>query len=218
MTRTLLLVLCLTTTLHADTILKFNLGTAGEDFRLADGLLTTINDGNVLSIGEQDTNVNFTGILSGMTDIPTEAASFTLSGVQIVDDATVIGGAVVVQSTTGGTLDLWDDSNNLLLSGSLNNGSISGALGPAATGSFFNLDFATVTGGWLAPLLDPESLSFAISFTDVNHGSGFSVSDTQLAPFEAAGTANISAIVPEPSTTVPALLGLMGIMLVRRRR
>ena len=221
MTRSLLVLAMIgmtTSSLYGGTILKFDLGTAGQDFQLQGGALSTVNDGNAATLGDQDTNVNFTGFVSGLTDIPGNDASFSLSGVQVDGPASIIGGGLAVQPTTGGVFHLFDDGNILLLSGSVVSGSINGAVGGAATGSFFNIDSATVTGGLLAPQLDPDSLAIAISFTDVNDGNGFSVDGTTLESFVAAGTGNIAASVPEPSSILLAFAGLAGFGLMRRRR
>ena len=219
MTRTILVlaIATCTTVLHAETILKFDLGSAGYDFELVGTTLSTVDDLGATTAGDQDTNVNFTGFLSGMSDITTDTASFSLSEVQLSGSAITAGG-LVIQPTTGGEFKLWDDANTLLLAGLLDNGSITGALGGSATGSFINVDLATVSGGTLAPLLDPDSLSLAISFTSVNGGSGFSVSGSTLDPFEAAATGNIAAFVPEPTSFALGLFSLLGLCGFTRRR
>lgn len=214
---TLALVSCASSALFAETILKFDLGSAGQDFQLVGDTLSTLSDGDLITLGDQDTNVNFTGFLGGMTDIATDTASFSLTEVKL-DGSALLAGGLVVQPTTGGEFQLHDDTNTLLLSGSLQDGSISGALGPSATGSFINIDLASVTGGSLAPLLDPNSLSLAISFTGVNDGSGFAVVDSTLQPFQAAGTANVAASVPEPGSLSLGMLSLGGLFIARRRR
>ena len=213
-----LALVCSVSLSHAETILKIDLGSAGEDFQLVGTTLSTVNDAGA-TVGDQDTNINFTGFLGGMTDIPTDTASFSLYDVELSGSAMLAGG-IVVQPTTGGSFKLWDDADALLLAGSLNDGTITGVVGPsAATGSFINIDLATVTGGSLAPLLDPNSLSLAISFTSVNDGAGFSVSGSMLEPFDAAATANIAALVPEPSAICLGAFALLGICgFVRGRR
>lgn len=212
-----LAIFCCGLTLHADTIIKFDLGSAGVDFHLAGGTLSTLDDGDGLTLGDQNTNINFTGFLSSITDIPTDIASFSLDGVALSGPATIVAGASFVQPTSGGEFKLWDDLNQLLLSGTLTDGVVNGALGLAATGSFFNINLDTFTGGSLATLLDPNSLALAISFTDVNDGLSFSVSNSLLDDFEAAGTANIAAAVPEPNTGILAMLATLALALRCRR-
>src|SRR6266550_631261 len=66
--------------LHASTILKLNLGSVGPDVSMtAGGILGTVSDGNAGTIGDQNTNVEYTSFLEPIPDISTSIASFTLS-------------------------------------------------------------------------------------------------------------------------------------------
>ncbi len=206
----------------AETIIKIDLGSAGfdgNDVDLTGNVFSTIDDGNASTLGDQNTNVNFVGFLSGRSDIPADVASFTIADVQISGTATILGN-VLVQPTAGGSISLWDSSNTLLLSASVGGGAIVGSLGSAATGSFANLTVGSFTGGSLASLLNPNSFSISLAMTDVNGGAGLSQSGGELQDFTAGATANISALqVPEPSSMVLCGLSAMGLIgAVRSRR
>ena len=118
---------------------------------------------------------------------------------------------IVIQTFMGGTLELYDPANILLLSATLTASALTGPLGPPATGAVFTTGPATVTGGTLAASIEPDdSLTLSMSFTDINGGSGFSVTgggmDAELDPFTADATLNIAA-TPEPESIVLLLAG-----------
>ncbi len=211
--------LFVSTTASATTILKLNFGASGPDFQYAGGVLSTIDDGIAGTVGDQNTQAFFEGLLDGVPDINTDIASVTFDGITADGAATVLPG-FVVQNTTGGTFSLWDASNTLLLSATIDSGSISGPLGAAATGSFVTLTLGTYTGGTLFPLLGgANAASIGVSFTDVTSrsGAGFSVTGSTLNAFTADATANLAA-VPEPTTVGLLLAGLAGGLGVRRRK
>ena len=195
---------------RADTIIKLGLGgDAAADLELSGGILSTVDDGDGATTGNQNTNIEFLGFLSFLTDETLSLASYTLDGVAVAGPATVFGGSMAIQNLTGGTLSLYDGNNILLLSASLVSSVITGPVGAPATGAIFSTSFATlIPGGTLDAYLDPNSISFSISMSDVNGGTGLSVSGggTVLDPFTADATQTIAAEVPEPKAA--ALLGL----------
>jgi hypothetical protein len=211
---------------QASTIIKLDLGNVGPDIGMnSAGQLATINDGDPSTVGDQDTNVAFTGGLSAMGSIiAPPPASFTLNGLTATGPAQVFG-TLVVQNFTGGQLSLFDTSNNLLLSGSLTGTSLTGVIGSPATGALFTTSLATATGGSLAPLLLPGTLSLSMNLTNINGGAGFSVSigtlqtlsDDILQPFMTDASVNLAAdVVPEPATLALLTFGSLG-LLVRRK-
>jgi hypothetical protein len=158
-----------------------------------------------------------------MADIVAPPGSFTLAGLAPIGPA-ITAGPIVIQTFMGGTLELYDPANTLLLSATLTASALTGPLGPPATGAVFTTGPATVTGGTLAALIDPDdSLTLSMSFTDINDGSGFSVSGAipalVLDPFTADATLNMAA-VPEPETLVMFLAGavMAALSIARRRR
>ena len=125
---------------HAGTIIKLNLGGDNSTDISYDGTsLSTLNDGDAASPGDQDTAVDFLDILSPLPDLPSPQASFSLNGLAKSSPlATVING-LVIQNFSGGTLKLYGPgpAYDLLLSGSLNNSALAGPLGAPATGAVF---------------------------------------------------------------------------------
>src|SRR4051794_24113677 len=159
---------------HAATIIKLNLGEIGPDVGMnGAGILSTINDGIAATTGDQNTDVEFTGFLDGNPDIVPKIASFSMHNLVEVGPANVFG-SLVIQNFSGGTFQLFDPANVLLLSGQLNNSALSGVLGPPGTGALFTTTFSLVTGGTLAPFIAPNSLSLSMNMTNVNGGEGFS--------------------------------------------
>jgi hypothetical protein len=172
--------------------------------------LSTIDDGVGATAGDQNTNVEFLNFLNFIPDIATQTASFTLDGMTTSGSPTVFGGVLVVQTFSGGSLDIYDPANVLLLSATLNNSALSGPLGPPATGAIFSTSTGLITGGTLAPLIDPNTLALSLNLSNINGSSGLSVSGLgpSLDPFESDATVTISANqIPEPSSEVLLLLG-----------
>jgi hypothetical protein len=214
---------------RAGTIIKLNLGgDTSTDISFDGNNLSTLNDGNAVNPGDQDTAVDFLDVLSPLPDLPSPQASFNLHGLAKSGFATVING-LVIQNFSGGTFQLYGPGPafDLLLQGSLNNSALAGPLGPPATGALFTTSFASVTGGTLAPLLDPNNLTLSMSLGNINNGVGLGVAAAAplLLPFFADATANIADTGPgpggngpEPSTLVLAVIGGMCAAAWARRR
>jgi hypothetical protein len=214
--------ICLATSLaQADTIIKLSLGEVGPDIGMnSSGVLSTVDDGNAATTGNQNTAVEFTGFLDPLPDINTKTASFTLSNLVAIGPANVLG-TLVVQNFVGGLFSLYDPANVLLLQGTTTNSSLTGTIGPPGTGSLFTTTIATVTGGTLAPMILPGSLSLSMDMTNVNGGAGFNVTGSALAPFLADASLNMAANpapVPEPASLTLFALGSAAAISFRRRR
>jgi hypothetical protein len=205
---------------QAGTIIKLNLADVGPDIGMnGAGILSTINDGNAATTGDQDTAVEFTGFLNFIPDIVPNIASFSMHNLAEVGPANVFG-TLVIQNFFGGTIELYDPANTLLLSGQLNNSALSGVIGPPGTGALFTTTFSQVTGGTLAPLIVPNSLSLSMNMTNVNGGNGFAVAGggPALNPFLADAAVNIAADpVPEPATLMLVLMGSAAAVACSRR-
>jgi hypothetical protein len=226
--------------MFAGTIIKLSLGgDSVSDIEFSGGLagvLNTEDDLDSSTTGDQNTAVEFLDFLDSVAaDIITPTASFTLDGLTATGPATVISGSVVLQTFAGGTLSLYDDdaANTPLLTGMLATSALTGPIGPPATGALFTTTFALVTGGTLAPYIDPTSLSLSMSLSDVNGGAGFVVfpppavpppplSAAELGPFTADASLNIAGEfsgIPEPASIALSLVGLaMSLLAVRRTR
>jgi hypothetical protein len=186
--------------------------------------LSTIDDGDAGTTGDQNTNVDFLDFLTSFSNILTPTASYSLNGLTPAGPASVIAGVLVIQDFTGGTFELWDPANVLLLSGVLDDSTLAGPIGPPATGALFTTSFSMVTGGLLKPLIDMDSLSVSMSFTDINSGIGLTVgigAAPLLNPFTADATLNKAAdqAIPEPGAmTLAAVATGLTVVFVSRRR
>lgn len=215
--------LVLPPTAYCGTIIKLGFSTDPlPDFTLSLGVLSTSDDLDSGSTGDQATEVAYSDALFGEADIVGASASITLDNIQLVDSPFVFGNTIL-HATQGGDFQLYDEANSLLLAGSLGDGTLSGALGSTATGGFLTTEFGEFTDGSLLPTLQDSVLlrsSFSISLTNVNGGNGFSTDESgDLVDFEADATANIGAqFVPEPSSTALILMGLLATPAWRRPR
>src|SRR5262249_39069856 len=151
-------------------------------------------------------------------------ASVTLSNLTAAGapNLVVLPGSVF-QNFTGGTLNLYDSANGLLLSGILTTSVLQGTLGPPGTGAVFTTNVATVTGGTLAPFIVPASLALSMNLSNVNGGAGLSVG-RGLNAFQADSAISISGdptpiggTFPEPGTLVLATTALVAGAWVRPR-
>ncbi|MEX0611598.1 MAG: hypothetical protein WD738_23080 [Pirellulales bacterium] len=223
---------------EAGTIIKLSLGgDAAADIEYVGGLvdiLSTTDDSIPGTTGDQNTAVEYLDFLDGVAaDVLTSTASVTLDGLTAAGPAIVFGGTLVLQNFAGGTLELYDPSNTLLLSGALSTSALTGPLGPPATGGLFTTSFSLVTGGTLAPYIDPGSLTLSMSLSDINGGAGLSVTPSPpipplpppgiafgiLDPFVADATVSIAGEIPEPFTSTLLLLcGATAALAGRSRR
>jgi len=203
--------------LHAGTIIKLSLGSdAPSDVEFDGTTLSTMDDTVVPTTGEQNTAVDYQDFFGGMSDISLPDASFSLNGLSVSGAASVFGGFLVIQDFTGGTFELYDPApgNALLLSGKLANSTLTGPIGPPATGALFTTSFASVTGGSLAPLIGPKTLTVSMNLSSINNGAGLKVTPVggpapyTLDSFRADASVNIAAEqIPEPATTALLLIG-----------
>jgi len=205
------------TSSQAATIFKLDLGNIGPDIQLTPGdILGTVNDGNAGTVGDQDTSIQYVGGLSFLPDIN---GSFSLTGLAEAGPANVFG-TLVNQNFLGGTFNLFNQANVLLLSGTLTNSALSGVLGPPGTGGAFSTTLGTVTGGTLAPQIAPNSISMSTNLTNVNGGNGFSVvgGGPVLAPFLSDSSISFAGdVVPEPATASLLFIAAAATTLRRRR-
>ncbi len=204
----------------AETVIKFELAgmTTERDIQFDTGTLSTIDDGEASTVGEQSTNVSYQGFLGGLTDIAA-GASMTISGVDKLGDALDANG-IVTQVTSGGTFFLYDDSNFLLLSGAFTGGVVVGSVSDSA-GSFFTTSPLMYTGGSLLPLIIPSSGKLSLSFTDVTTDAspGMAANGGNLANFTSVATGSLEAsAVPEPSVMGMAAIGALLMVRQHRRR
>ncbi|HEX2475399.1 MAG TPA: hypothetical protein VHK01_11665 [Lacipirellulaceae bacterium] len=212
-----------TSTGQAGTILKLNPGTVASNIEFNTGVLSTVDDGNAGTTGEQNTAVDFQGFLGAIPDIPPLNASVTLNGISRVGSATVFPFGLMMQNFSGGTVSIYDASNTLLLSGSLNASTLAGAVGPPGTDVLFTTTFNLITGGTLAPQIGPGSVALKMNITEVNGGAGFTVATegSVLNPFTAEALLTLTGEqpVPEPATALlAAVVTGMTVLGIRRRR
>jgi hypothetical protein len=221
-----------TSILQGATILKLNLGgtgDAGGDVALNTNQFSTGSDTDFTTAGEENTDVEFTGFLDSLfPDITTGRSSFSISMGMLANSAPVISGDIVFESFSGNgaTFSLYDPANTLLLTGTMGNATLVGTLGQPGTGAFFTTTLQSATGGTLAPLLAPGSVSLSIEMTNVNSGpqTGMRIvssvpNGVAISSFTANATVNISADpVPEPASVLLLLAGMVGFLSSLRRR
>jgi hypothetical protein len=203
---------------HAGTIIKLDLGGTGPDVQFSGGqfgLFRTEDDGDLGTLGDQDTTIRFSDFLSSLTPNPT-TGSYLLTNVNADGTAPVpLGGGVLKQGFSGGFFALYDSSNSLLLQVNLGNSLLVGG----SSGAFFNITNGTVVGGSLAPLLSTNSIGMSLSLTNISGGGLSTGIGGFLNAFQADATKEISANpVPEPGTLLLACGAILVPALLRRRR
>jgi len=212
---------------NGDTVLKLSLANTGSEIAMnGGGVLGTTSDGNAGTSGDQNTAIDYTGFLDPLfVDVATNTASFSLAGLQRTGNPSIVASTVIVQDFFGGTFSLFSPTNSLLLSGNLQDSTLTGVIGGNGTGSIFTTKVGTFTNGSLLPYLKTDSLNVSIPLTNVNNGLGFVVSGSPFAlqAFTADASVNISAdpgplFAPEPGSIAIALLGAIGFSLIGRRR
>ena len=211
----------------SESILNFSASSSGGGIGFNNGLFGTFDDGDTTTIGNQTSPVQFDNFLSPLTDI--SVGSVTISGVMLTNNAQVvpIAPSTILVSTIGGEINVYDDNNDLLLSGDLGEQSLSGSEVGGSTafssGSFASSGNAVntgiiFTGGSLLPFLDANSGGLSIDLIDIrtNGAQGLSLSNGEVLDFTANATGQIFATpsgaaassVPEPSTLPLLLFGL----------
>ncbi len=202
---------------NAITIVEVHLGgVAQPDIEYVGGVLSTVNDGNGATLGDQDTDALFEALLDSVADI-VSGASFSLDGVTASGAPSVVG-PLISQHTTGGTFSLWDASNTLLLTGTLGQGDIVGS-DTSSVGSFFTSEVGSLTGGSLLGLLPaniPVLIGFSLGSITSADGNGLDVKQGVLGNFTSNGTGLVD-VVPEPASMLLLGGGLLGGAFVRRR-
>jgi hypothetical protein len=207
-------------TAPAGTIMKLSPEDSASHIEFTSNVLSTVNDDISATTGEHNTAIDFQGFLDRLDDIP-EDASVTVNGITRVGSATVFFGQLLLQNFTGGTVSLYDASNTLLLSGSLNASTLAGSLGvTGANDALFTTSFNQITGGTLAHGMDPDSITLKMNIGGINGGAGLTAPGSVLSPFTATALLTITGEVPEPGSYLLLALGMgiAGSWTGRRRR
>jgi hypothetical protein len=221
---------------HAATIVEMSLGDATTDIEYDNGTLHTVDDGNNTTLGEQDTGVLFLNFVDGYGPdiLSAPLGSLTLSGLTPTpagpNSALLIFQSTIIQTFTGGTLELWDENNVLLLSGNLGASALTGAVGNS-TGGLFQTSYGSITDGALKQYVDPNSFLMSMNFTSIKTipggQNGLTLAapapigdfvNVELNPFRADATVDVEASpVPEPSTAGLLLAITLGALSLRRK-
>jgi len=230
-----LLVLLLTIHSSQGAVVKLDLAKTpapdlGPDIRYTGAVLATPDDGNGVTFGLQDSAIVFGDFLSPL--FAARAGSYSLHNLITNGPATLINGNVVFQPMKNGDFQIYDspaNGNALLLDVDLTPSStlLTGTL-TSSTGGLISVTNAKAVGGALLGYVDPNSISFSMSFSNIlsNGGTtGHLVLDGNnvLQAFQASATKEIGANPnplggsPEPTSAVLLVLGSLCGAFVRRR-
>jgi hypothetical protein len=189
---------------QAATIIKLDLGGAGPDVTFSGGsggLLGTIDDNPTGLVGDQATNILFTGFLAGFGST---SGSYSLAGATAVGAPAPLGGGILSQNLVGGNFKVYNSANTLLIDVNLS----TTLLVAGSAGATFNVSSAVVVGGApaITSQLDLNSIGLSISLTNISGGGLSSGDGGFLNAFTADSTKQITASpVPEPSMMLFAL-------------
>jgi hypothetical protein len=196
----------------AGTIIKMSPANTASHIEFNAGVLSTVDDLNAATTGEHNTALDFQGFLDSIPDIASANASVTVNGISRVGSATVFPTIqLMMQNFSGGTVSIYDATNTLLLSGSLNASTLAGSLGATgANDALFTTSFNVITGGTLAHGIDPSSLTLKMNIGDIDGGAGLSAPGSVLSPFTANALLTITGElpVPEPGTYLLLAVGM----------
>jgi hypothetical protein len=202
----------------------------GPDIVYTGAVLATPPDGNNATTGRQDTAIVFGDFLSPL--FAARAGSYTLDNLVTNGPASTVvvpGGILVFQPMMNGVFKVYDNTGNaLLLDVDLtpSNTLLTGTLN-SPTGGLITVTNAKAVGGALLGFIEPDSVSFSISLSNIL-SSGGTVGHLELGggnilqPFQASATKEISAEpsplgIPEPSSAVLLALGSLFGAIIRRR-
>lgn len=129
----------------------------------SDGEFKTINQNSNFSA--QEVAVDFNNDLSSIADLAT--AFYSISGIKLAGSATQANN-MISQKTSGGQLNIWSDSSqsNLVLSGNLGEGKLSGAAG--STALKYESWTLNVTGGIVLSKLTNPMLDLTLDYSSEN--------------------------------------------------
>jgi hypothetical protein len=202
---------------NAGTIIKLDLGGTGPDLNFTGGVfgtLNTVSDGNLATLGNQDTAILFTDFLSSN---PATTGSYTLTGATATGSPTSLGGGVIAQNFSNGNFQLYNSANVLLLSVNLSTSLLVGG----GNGAFFNITNGTVVGGLptLTSQLVSNSIGMSMTLSNIS-GGGLTVGGSGvLNAFFADSTKEITANqVPEPAAAILLVTATLFVPLTPRRR
>ena len=210
-------------------ILTLNLagGPYGQIGMNGGGVLSTLDDGDGATSGDQDTNISYIGLLDGLLpDVVTPNASFTMSNLTLSGPPTA-SGSLVFQNYQNGSFELYgpDPTNELLLSGALSSSStllaVLGSGPDPSDGTMFTSYFGTITGGSLQGYIVGNSVALQMHISNAvtpGVGAGFHLDSGALSSFSANSTVTILAsAVPEPGAMAIVMIAVGAGMFKRRR-
>jgi hypothetical protein len=210
---------------NAATIIKLSLGDTGPDIEYSGGTLSTFDDGDNTTLGDQNTDITFLDFLSDIANIDTPIASYSLSNVLATGPAVLFGG--ITQQFNGGEFQLYDDSDNLLLDVDLG-ASVLNVNPAGGTGSVFSITSGNIVGGSLQSRIIDDTIEFSIGLAGITPTAGplfvpgISIPPVTLGTlgnFQADASQLIAGEIPEPTSAVMvALAGLFALPVLRRHR